>query len=70
MATREEIATALGSRRCRECGRALSEPEHVSNYCPSCSVFLIGKYIEEQEIILREALVQAIKNSLWRLEKK
>ena len=70
MATREEIATALGSKRCRECNRALSDPEHPSDHCHSCLMFLIGKYIEEQAEILRRALDHHIKNSLWSLEKK
>lgn len=70
MATREEIATVLGSRRCRECGRALSEPEHPSDHCRSCLMFLIGKYLEEQTEILRRTLDQHIKNSLWSIEKK
>ena len=69
MATREEIAAALCSKWCRECNRAL-DPDYPSDYCPICSVALIGKFIEEQTRILRDALDLHIKNSLWSLEKK
>jgi len=70
MATREEIATALGSRRCRECGKALSEPEYPSDHCHSCLMFLIGKYLEKQTEIMRRVLDHHIKNDLWSPEKK
>ena len=71
MATREEIATALGSKRCRKCGGALSYPEYPSDHCHSCLMFLLGKFIEEHNRFMRDALNRSIeKLSLWSPEKK